>query len=46
MIKEEIIRGIGCFILGGCVAKVLQTIKNRKIEETIKDEGSEYYDEL
>lgn len=46
MIKEEIIRGIGCFILGGCVAKVLQTIKNRRNEETIKDEGLEYYDEL
>lgn len=46
MIKEEIIRGIGCFILGGCVAKVLQTIKNRKVEETIEDEGLEHYDEL
>lgn len=46
MVKEEIIRGIGCFILGGCVAKVLQMIKNRKVEETVEDEGLEYYDEL
>lgn len=46
MIKEEIIKGIGFFVLGGCVAKVLQTIKNRKGDEMIEDEGLGYDDEL
>ena len=46
MIKEEIIKGVGFFVLGGCVAKVLQTIKNRKVEEMVEDEGFGYEDEL
>lgn len=46
MIKEEIIKGVGFFVLGGCVAKVLQVIKNRKNEEVIEDEGMVYDDEL
>lgn len=46
MIKEEIIKGIGFFVLGGCVAKALQSIKNRKEEEVIDDEGMVYDDEL
>lgn len=46
MIKEEIIKGVGFFVLGGCVAKVLQVIKNRNSEEVIEDEGMVYDDEL
>lgn len=46
MIKEEIIKGIGFFVLGGFVAKALQNIKNRKDEEVIEDEGMVYDDEL
>lgn len=46
IIKEEIIKGIGFFVLGGCVAKAFQSIKNSKEEEVIEDEGMVYEDEL
>lgn len=46
MIKEEIIKGIGFFVLGGCTVKALLSIRNRKEEEVIEDEGMVYDDEL
>lgn len=46
MIKEEIIKGIGFFVLGGVVAKALQKVRNHKEEEVVEDEGLVYDNEL
>lgn len=46
MIKEEIIKGIGFFVLGGVVTKALQKVRNHKEEEVVEDEGLVYDDEL
>ncbi len=47
MVKDEIIKGIGFFILGGFAAKALQVIKNRaKDEDMIEDEGMVSEDEF